>query len=179
MIVVFIAIAGLFVDSGYSSALIQRKEVTEEDKTSVFLFNISAGLAMAAVMCGAAPAIARFYKQPILTGLTRLMALNLLIQACGSVQFALLSRQLDFKTQWKVGMAATAVSGAVAVVLAWRGYGVWSLAIQANISALIIDAAGLVAGTVAAQRQGEHRITAVDVRIRIARPRCGIDEHGV
>ena len=137
MVVVFIAIANSFVDSGFSMALIQRKELTEEDKTSVFLFNISAGLAMAAVMFWAAPAIARFYKQPILTGLTRLLALNLFISACGAVQFALLSRRLDFKTQWKVGMAASGVSGTVAVALAWRGWGVWSLAIQANISALI------------------------------------------
>ena len=137
MIVVFLAIASAFVDSGFSAALIQRKALTEEDKTSVFLFNISVGLGMAAAMYGAAPWIARFYAQPILTGLTRLLALNLFIQACGSVQFALLSRRLDFKTQWKVGMAASAVSGAVAVALAWRGYGVWSLAIQANISALI------------------------------------------
>jgi O-antigen/teichoic acid export membrane protein len=137
MTIVFLAVATSFVDSGFSSALIQRKELTEEDKTSVFLFNISAGLGMAAVMYGAAPWIARFYAQPILTGLTRLLALNLFIGACGAVQFALLSRRLDFKTQWKVGMAATAVSGAVAVVLAWRGYGVWSLAIQANVSALI------------------------------------------
>ena len=137
MIVVFLAVASSFVDSGYSSALIQRKEVTEEDKTSVLLFNIIAGLGMAAMMFGAAPRIARFYKQPILTGLTRLMALNLFISAFGAVQFALLSRRLDFKTQWKVGMVASAVSGAVAVLLAWRGFGVWSLAIQANISALI------------------------------------------
>ena len=137
MIVVFLAVATSFVDSGFSSALIQRKDLTEEDKTSVFLFNISAGLGMAAVMYGAAPWIARFYAQPILTSLTRLLALNLFIQACGSVQFALLSRRLDFKTQWKVGMAATGISGAVAVALAWRGFGVWSLAIQANISALI------------------------------------------
>jgi teichuronic acid exporter len=137
MAIVFLAVATSFVDSGFSSALIQRKEPTEEDKTSVFLFNMSAGLGMAAVMYGAAPWIARFYAQPILTGLTRLMALNLFISACGSVQFALLRRELDFKTQWKVGMVATAVSGAVAVALAWRGYGVWSLAIQANVSALI------------------------------------------
>jgi O-antigen/teichoic acid export membrane protein len=137
MTVLFLAVAASFVDCGYSSALIQRKEVTEEDKTSVFLFNLSAGLAMAAAMFWAAPWIARFYRQPILTGLTRLLALNLFITACGSLQFALLSRQLDFKTQWKVGMAATAISGAVAAALAWRGYGVWSLAIQANVSALL------------------------------------------
>ena len=137
MIVVFLAIATSFVDSGFSSALIQRKDLTEQDKTSVFLFNVGAGLGMAAAMCGAAPWIARFYAQPILTGLTRLLALNLFIGACGSVQFALLSRQLDFKTVWKVGMAASGVSGAVAVALAWRGWGVWSLAIQANISTLI------------------------------------------
>jgi len=137
MIYVFTAIAGAFVDSGFASALIQRKELTEEDKSSVFAFNICSGLAMAGLIFWAAPAIGRFYKQPILTGLTRLMALNLFLSALGSVQFALLSRQLDFKTPWKAGMVATGISGAVAVVLAWRGWGVWSLAIQANISALI------------------------------------------
>jgi teichuronic acid exporter len=136
MVLVFMAIATAFVDSGFSSALIQRKELTEEDKTSVFLFNITAGLAMAAMMFWAAPAVARFYEQPILTGLTRLMALNLFISAWGSVQFALLSRQLNFKTQCKVSMVASGVSGAVAVALAWLGWGVWSLAIQANLSAL-------------------------------------------
>ena len=136
MVLVFMAIATAFVDSGFSSALIQRKELTEEDKTSVFLFNTTAGLAMAAMMFWAAPAVARFYEQPILTGLTRLMALNLFISAWGSVQFALLSRQLNFKTQCKVSMVASGVSGAVAVALAWLGWGVWSLAIQANLSAL-------------------------------------------
>lgn len=137
MILVFLAISASFVDSGFSASLIQRKDITEEDKTSVFLFNVSAGLVMAAMMFGAAPWIARFYKQPILTGLTRLMALNLLLGAFGAVQFALLSRKLDFKTQWKVGMVASGSSGAVAVLLAWRGYGVWSLAIQADLSSLV------------------------------------------
>jgi O-antigen/teichoic acid export membrane protein len=136
MILVFMALATAFVDSGFASALIQRKELTEEDKTSVFLFNICSGLVMAGLMFGAAPAIARFYKQPVLTGLTRLMSLNLFITALGSVQFSLLSRQLNFRTQWKVSMVASVVSGAVAVMLAWRGWGVWSLAIQANVSAL-------------------------------------------
>ena len=119
MVLVFMAIATAFVDSGFSSALIQRKELTEEDKTSVFLFNITAGLAMAAMMFWAAPAVARFYEQPILTGLTRLMALNLFISAWGSVQFALLSRQLNFKTQCKVSMVASAFQAP----LPWRWRG--------------------------------------------------------
>ena len=151
MIVVFLAVATSFVDSGFSSALIQRKEITEEDKTSVFLFNISAGLGMAAMMFGAAPWIARFYKQPILTGLTTAAGAESLHRAlAGRCNSRCLSRRLDFKTQWKVGMAATAVSGAVAVALAWRGYGVWSLAIQANISALIMTLLVWLSGTVAA-----------------------------
>ena len=137
MILVFMAVATAFVDSGFSSAIIQRQGLTEDDKTSVLVFNLSAGLVMALLMYGAAPFVAWFYKEPILVGLTRLLALNLFLTASGSLQFALLSRQLDFKTQWKVGLVASAISGTVAVWLAWQGWGVWSLAIQANLSALI------------------------------------------
>jgi teichuronic acid exporter len=137
MLSLFIALASSFVDSGFGSALIQRKEITEADKSSVFLFNAAMGALMALTISSAAPWIAGFYREPILLPLTRLMALNLFIGSFGAVQVALLTRDLDFRTPCKAGIVAMVVSGVVAVWMAWRGYGVWSLAAQSVIYATV------------------------------------------
>ncbi len=134
MLSLFIALGGSIVDSGFGSALIQRKEITEADKSSVFFFNAAMGALMALTIAAAAPWIAGFYRQPILLPLTRVMALNLFIGSFGVVQLALLRRSLDFRTQCKASILAIVVSGVLAIWMAWRGYGVWSLAAQALVS---------------------------------------------
>jgi O-antigen/teichoic acid export membrane protein len=133
MLSLFIALGGSIVDSGFGSALIQRKEITEADKSSVFFFNAAMGALMALTISSAAPWIASFYREPILLPLTRLMALNLFIGSFGVVQVALMTRDLDFKTPFKAGLVAMIVSGALAVWMAWKGYGVWSLAAQSVV----------------------------------------------
>lgn len=89
---------------------------------------------MAGVMFGmmwvAAPPIARFFAEPSLVGLTRFLGMNLIVNAFGLVQGVLLAKNLDFKTQSFVAVIATLISGALGVTLAWRGFGVWSLAAQ-------------------------------------------------
>lgn len=130
MLSLFIALGGSIVDSGFGSALIQRQEITEADKSSVFFFNAAMGASMAFTISSAAPWIASFYREPILLPLTRLMALNLFIGSFGVVQTALMTRKLDFKTPFKAGLAAMVVSGSLAIWMAWKGYGVWSLAAQ-------------------------------------------------
>jgi O-antigen/teichoic acid export membrane protein len=131
MLTLFIALASALVDSGFGSALIQRRELTEVDKASVFYFNAAMGALMALVIFAAAPWISEFYREPILLNLTRWMALNLFIDSFGVVQVALLQRNLDFRTMFKVNTVAIITSGALAVFMAWRGYGVWSLVAQA------------------------------------------------
>ena len=133
----FLALGEVFVDGGFSAALIQRKDITEADKSSVLFYNIVMGLVMCAAMFVAAPWIAAFYRQPLLTGITRLLALNIVVGAGGAVQMALFRRDLNFKTPWKIGMAATGISGVIALVMASRGYGVWSLAMQAVIASVV------------------------------------------
>jgi O-antigen/teichoic acid export membrane protein len=133
MLSLFIALGGSIVDSGFGSALIQRKEITEADKSSVFFFNAAMGALMALTISSAAPWIAGFYQEPILLPLTRLMALNLFIGSFGVVQVALMTRDLDFKTPFKAGLVAMIVSGALAVWMAWKGFGVWSLAAQSVV----------------------------------------------
>ena len=92
MLSLFIAVAGSLVDSGFGLALIQRKSLTEVDKSSVFFFNLAIGACMALAVFLAAPWIASFYRQPVLLPLTRLMAGNLFIGSFGTIQTALLVR---------------------------------------------------------------------------------------
>ena len=137
MLSIFLGLAGVFVDSGFGSALIQRKDITLEDTSSVFYFNIATALMMALLLVAAAPWIAAFYRMPILKPLTWLMALNLFIGSFRSLQAVLLTKELNFRRQMKITLVATIISGGVAVLLAWRGWGIWSLAIQSVVSTAV------------------------------------------
>ncbi|CAN5768127.1 lipopolysaccharide biosynthesis protein [soil metagenome] len=130
LLYLFTGIASAFVDSGFSSALIQRRDVTHTDESTVFWFNLAIGMLVALGLCAAAPAIARFFARPILVPLTAVMALNILVSALGSIHGTLLTKRLDFRTQMKVAGIASVISGSVAIVMAWRGFGVWALATQ-------------------------------------------------
>ena len=163
MLSIFTGIAGLFVDSGFSLALIQRQTITHKDESTVFFFNLGTGLLVALGLCLAAPWIDRFFDQPILQdktflitlklytvpwlasffelpvlqSLTYVMAFNLFVGSFGSIQGVLMTKALDFKAMMKIGVVASLLSGALAVVLAWKGFGVWSLALQSLASTLI------------------------------------------
>jgi teichuronic acid exporter len=135
MLMIFMAMAQTFLDSGFGAALIQKKEATQKDICSIFYFNILIGLAVAGLLCLTAPWIASFYKQPILTPLTRVMSLVIIINSFGLIQSTILSKELDFKTQTKVSLISSVLSGVIGVTLAASGFGVWSLAIQQISSA--------------------------------------------
>ena len=137
MISIFVGLAQSFADSGFGVALIQRAEITEEDKSTVFFFNLGAAVLMATCLYTAAPAIASFYRQPVLIALTRFMSLNIVVTASTTVHTSILARELNFQTPWKIGVASNMVSGAVAVILAFKGGGVWSLAWQSLVASLI------------------------------------------
>ena len=136
MLAIFIAVAQAFVDSGFGQALIQKQNASHVDECSIFYFNILLGFLMAGCLCLAAPWIAAFYETPILIPLTRVLSLNLVIGAFGIVQRTLLTKRIDFKTQMKVGMIATVLSGSIGVTMAYRGFGVWSLVAQSLSSNL-------------------------------------------
>jgi O-antigen/teichoic acid export membrane protein len=130
MLTIFVAVAQALVESGFGSALIQRKELTIADECSVFYFNVFAGLCLAGFLCLVAPLIAAFYLQPALTSLTRVWSVVLVINSFGVVQSALMVRELNFKGQAVISVMSTGVSGAVGLSLAWSGWGVWSLVWQ-------------------------------------------------
>lgn len=130
MLSIFIEVARSFIDSGFSAALIQKKNATEIDTCSAFYVNIAIGLLAMALFWIGAPWVADFYRQPILTPLMRVLSFSLVINSFNCVQTALLCRRIDFKTQLKVGMVATILSGGIGIAMAFQGFGVWSLAVQ-------------------------------------------------
>jgi teichuronic acid exporter len=130
MLTIFIAVAQSFLDSGFGSALIQKQDANQTDNSSIFFFNVIVGVGAAGLLCLAAPWIAAFYRQPLLTPLTRVLSLNIVINSFGLIQTTLMVKRVDFKTQAKITTASAILSGAIGILLAVRGFGVWSLAIQ-------------------------------------------------
>ncbi|PLX87865.1 MAG: flippase [Desulfuromonas sp.] len=130
MLTIFMAVAQSFIDSGFGQALIQKQSADHVDECSIFYFNILVGCVAAGLLCLAAPYISSFYNQPILELLTCALSLNLIINAFGLVQTALLTKTLDFKTQTMVSVFSMIVTGAVGITMAFYGFGVWSLVAQ-------------------------------------------------
>jgi teichuronic acid exporter len=134
ILLVFTSIGTLLVDSGFGAALIQRQQTTADDETTVFIFTMVVGAATALALALSAPAIAAFFGQPKLIDLTRVMAVVLPLGAFGAVPDALLTMRLNFKARARAEATASLCSGIVAIVLALRGLGVWSLAWQGIVS---------------------------------------------
>jgi O-antigen/teichoic acid export membrane protein len=136
MLMVFMAIAQTFLDSGFGAALIHKQVISEKDISSVFYFNLLMGIIAAVCLCVAAPHIATFYNQPILTPMLRVLSIVLVVNAFGLVQGILLTRAIDFKMQTKVTIIASFLSGFIGIGMAYWGYGVWSLVAQQIANAI-------------------------------------------
>ena len=137
MLSIFLAIAQTFVDSGFSNALIQKKNRTKEDFSTVFYFNIVIALVIYSLFYLFAPSIASFYEEPKLTSVSRWIGLSLIINGFSIVQRAKLTIALNFKMQAKASLIAVFLSGIVGVYLAYMGYGVWALVSQSLINSFI------------------------------------------
>lgn len=134
MLLVFTSVAALLVDSGFGTALVQRQRTSADDETTVFISGLAISATLGTGLWFSAPAIASFYSQPLLTPLTRLLLFVLPLSGLAAVPDALLTQRLDFRSRANAEIYASLFSGAVAIVLAWRGFGVWSLAWQSIVS---------------------------------------------
>ena len=130
MPLVFLAIAQCFIDSGFSTALIRKPNLTEDDLSTAFYFNIGVGVVCYLALFFSSPLIADFYNTPILADLLKVTALATLFNPLCAVQQAILTRKIDFKTQAVVSLSGAIVSGVVGLLMAYNGYGVWSLVFQ-------------------------------------------------
>lgn len=134
MLLVFTSLGAVLMDAGFGTALIQRQETSEDDETTVFIFNVCAGLLGGGILWISAHGIAAFYHQRELEQLTCAIAWVLPLSALGAVPDALLTQKLEFRARAKAQIISSVVSGLVAVIAAFKGFGVWSLVIQALIA---------------------------------------------
>jgi len=130
MIFIFLVVGQLLVDGGLSLALIQKKNPTEKDFSTVFWFNLGFGLTLYALLFYGAPLIARFYDEPQLTTVVKISGLSIVIRALGIVHGTRLIIALNFKKQAFISILAMISSGIIGVILAFYGYGVWALVVQ-------------------------------------------------
>lgn len=137
MVTVFSGFANLFVDFGFSSAIIYDQNVTNKKLSSVFWLNLLIGLTIYLLFFGLSPLLAGFYEEPKLILLTRVVTLSLIINSIAGVPNTLLSKNIDFKQKIIAAWVATFLSYSVAFGLAYSGWGVWSLVFQQITSAVI------------------------------------------
>lgn len=127
MLGIFFAISQTLIDSGFSNALIRKLDCTNDDYCTVFYFNLVVSfLCMMAFMLGA-PLIADFFHQPQLTAIARVSSINLFLGSFAGIQYAKLTKELNFKSQAKVNFISAVCSGVLGLIMAYMGYGVWAI----------------------------------------------------
>lgn len=131
------SLAGALVDGGFSSALVQKTEVTQRDESTVFWFSLLFAVLLSGLISIAAPMLAEALGIPGLGEQLALTSLTLPINAASGVHVTLLTKRLDFRVQAIAGLAALVLSGVVAIALAATGFGVWALVWQSLASAIV------------------------------------------
>ena len=137
VLTIFTTVANLLQESGFSLALIRKKDADETDYSTVFYFNIFTSIVLYAILFACAPLISSFYRIPILTGLSRFMFLAFVFNSFSIIQNVHLVRKMDFRTNAQITFTSWIISGMVAVVMAFNGYGAWSLAAQLVLQSFI------------------------------------------
>lgn len=139
MITIFIAVSQIFIDSGMTQALIREKDLTQEDLSTVFYYNLLLSIISYGILFASAYIISDFFREPLLVQIIRVSGLNLIIGAFGLIQRTMLTRQLNFKAQTIIDVISSIISGALAIALAYHSFGVWALVVQTLSKQLIIS----------------------------------------
>lgn len=137
MLAIFTAIANTVMDSGFTTALVNRKTIEHRDYNAVFWFNMFVAVGAYLILFFAAPWIAWFYNQPVLTPLSRILFLTFIISATGVAHNALLLKKIMAKQRGIIDMVAVFGSGAIGLILALNGLAFWGLVIQQLSQVLI------------------------------------------
>ena len=130
LVSIFTMVCTALVNGGFTTALIRKKNATDNDYNTVFICNLGMSLMLYVVVFLCAPLIANFFERQELIALVRVSSLGLIIGALGLVQRTRLTKRIDFKTQTKITLVSTVVSGIVGIGMAIAGFGVWALVAQ-------------------------------------------------
>lgn len=138
IVTVFIALANVFIQTGFNTALIQRKNVTDLDYSSVLYLSLLIAFVLYIIIFICSPFIANFYKDQLITPVLRVLSLTLFLGAFNSIQTAYISRNMLFKKNFLSSLIAIVISGIIGIIFANLGYGVWSLVIQQLLNMIIL-----------------------------------------
>jgi len=127
---IFTAICQTLINAGFASALIRKKDTSDDDYNTAFIVNLGLSLFLYIIIFLCSPWIAEFFKRQELTGLVRVSSLGIIIGALAIVQQTRLTKRIDFKTQTKITLIASVTSGVVGIIMALMKCGVWSLVAQ-------------------------------------------------
>ena len=127
MVSVFINLASVFVNHGFATALIQKKDADHKDFSTMFFCSLACTLAIYGLLYAIAPWVADFYGIPLLKTILRISALGIPLGTVQSIQQAYISRHMLFRKAFVASVISTVASGAVGIGMAWAGFGVWAL----------------------------------------------------
>ena len=126
---IFTTVLNGIVDSGFSNAIIRKKEATNEDYNTMFITNMVISIVLYGLLYLSAPFITKFFQME-LTSLVRVIGLVLIINALSLTQQTNLTKKIDFKTKTKASVVSAILSGFIGIAMAYLGYGVWALVAQ-------------------------------------------------
>lgn len=127
MLMIFITVSQVFADGGFGSALVQKKETTQVDYSTIFFWSVGIGLIIFLTLYCLSPFIARFYEMPILSPVLRTIGITMIFMGAASTQVARLQKQLQFKQIAIVDICTYILSAIISISMAAYGFGIWSL----------------------------------------------------
>lgn len=137
IIMIFTTVCTTIINGGLSSALIRTKNPSEDDYNTAFIINFGLSFVLYSIVFFCSPLIADFFAREELVGLTRVSSFTMVLGAFAIVQQVRLTKRIDFKTQTKITLIASVLSGVIGIFMALLGFGVWALVIQGIIAQLL------------------------------------------
>lgn len=137
IIAVVFELSGVLVNAGFTQALIRSRTVSDKELSTAFWGNLGIAAVIYLVVFLFSGQIASFFGESILELMVKVLGIGILVNSFRIVQTAILSRQMDFRSQMVAATVGTIISGLVAIVMAYNGFGVWSLVAQMLISQIV------------------------------------------
>lgn len=127
MLTIFVMLSNVIIEGGFAKALIQKKDCSNIDYSTAFFSNVGISIVIYIVLYFIAPYVATFYEEPQLVSLLRILAINFVLGALNIVQRAKIMAAVDFKSLAQINVLSTILGGVVGILMAYNGWGVWSL----------------------------------------------------
>lgn len=137
MLSIITSLSLALIDNGMGSSIMRTLNPDDDDYSTVFYFNVFVSLILYAIIWFISPMVANFFRQPILVSILRLLSVTLIINALAAMHKTRLSKNLNFKIQLFISLPAIIISSTVGILMAYQGYGVWSLVWMMVVNALV------------------------------------------